>query len=303
MTLTSVDRGTLWQRVVQTTESALVGGSLHRIESTHQVICDFGIPFSVRVAKNLRRKEKEKAQDQATTTAVDPFLPPEPPLTVGALGKNHIAVLNKYNVVEYHLLIVTRRFESQESLLTQEDFNALCWCLREYDGLGFYNGGTVAGASQRHKHLQLIPAPFNAKAHSFPVEEVFPSTLGDSLQQLAEVPFPHRLVRLPSNLFEMPQQAAAHCLTRYHEMLTSLGQTVLERDGLKYQSAPYNLLLTRRWMMLVPRAREHFGTTSINAMGFAGSLFVLDEEGLEEIKRTGPVTVLRAVSAPYHHGE
>ena len=39
------------------------------------------------------------------------------------------------------------------------DFDALARGLAAIDGLAFYNGGTVAGASQPHKHLQLVPVP------------------------------------------------------------------------------------------------------------------------------------------------
>ena len=37
-----------------------------------------------------------------------------------------------------------------------EEMNAI---LAEFDGLGFYNGGETAGASQPHKHLQIVPLP------------------------------------------------------------------------------------------------------------------------------------------------
>ena len=55
---------------------------------------------------------------------------------------------------------MTRAFEEQTDLLNLEDFAALWFCLQEIDGLAFFNGGKIAGASQRHKHLQLIPLPF-----------------------------------------------------------------------------------------------------------------------------------------------
>ena len=292
----TIAKGELWLRLLQTTEAALANGALHHIETREQISEERGIPFVVRVAENLQRKEKERAQQESVTPAFDPFLPPEPALTLGAIGDGHVAVLNKYNVVEHHLLIVTRHFVPQESLLTREDLSVLCWCLREIDGLGFYNGGAEAGASQQHKHLQLIPALTIDGTHSFPIEAVLPHELDTSSHHHAGLPFPHRITGLPTGLFESPEQAAAHCLRLYREMLAELGQVPLERNGLEYQSAPYNLLLTRRWLMLVPRTHEHFDDTSINAMGFAGSLFVLDEKGLEKITRVGPVAVLQAVT-------
>lgn len=294
---TLIARGALWQRLVQASETALAGGALQRIETRQQIISDSGIPFAVRVAQNLQRKAKEKARRERYAPEFDPFLLPEPPLTIGALGAGHIAVLNKYNVVEHHLLIVTRAFEPQESLLTLADMTVLCWCLREVDGLGFYNGGAEAGASQQHKHLQLIPSLQAPGRPPFPIEAVFPPTFDALPQRLEQIPFRHRIAALPPGLFDAPDEAADLCLRLYREMLKEMGIAAIERDGREYQSRPYNLLLTRRWLMLVPRTREHFDEISINAMGFAGSLFVLDEMGLEEIRRAGPVAVLQAVSS------
>ena len=44
--------------------------------------------------------------------------------------------------------------------------------------------------------------------------------------------------------------------------------------------------------MLVPRAREHFESVSVNALAFAGSLFVRNDRELQLVKRTGPMNVL-----------
>src|SRR4030095_920360 len=72
---------------------------------------------------------------------------------------SHYLLLNKFCLPAGHVLLVTRRFERQERLLTIEDFDALITCLGEVDGLGFYNGGIEAGASQPRKHLQFVPLP------------------------------------------------------------------------------------------------------------------------------------------------
>ncbi len=61
---------------------------------------------------------------------------------------------------------------------------------------------------------------------------------------------------------------------------------------------PYNLLVTRRYMLLIPRTRDAFGTVSVNALGFAGSFFVPDAERYEAIRRVGPMNLLRAVAVP-----
>ena len=68
-------------------------------------------------------------------------------------------------------------------------------------------------------------------------------------------------------------------------------------NGELHQSAPYNLLVTRRWMLLVPRSAECVEGVSVNALGFAGSLFVRDAAQMEVIKRLGPMTVLQRAAA------
>ncbi len=58
----------------------------------------------------------------------------------------------------------------------------------------------------------------------------------------------------------------------------------------------YNLLLTRRWMMVVPRTRERWGPVSVNAVGFAGLLLARGDAG-EALSEAGPLTALRTVAA------
>jgi ATP adenylyltransferase len=80
---------------------------------------------------------------------------------------------------------------------------------------------------------------------------------------------------------------------RYRELLARCGITALAEEK---QSAPYNLLATRRWMLVVPRRRERAEGISINALGFAGSLFVRNDDELERVRRARPMNILRMVT-------
>jgi ATP adenylyltransferase len=282
------------------TRSAVAQGVLHSIETQPSRIEDGGVRFLVRAVPSLERKEQDRRRDARVSTpgrAGNPFLPPEPELTVGAIGSTHLAVLNKFNVIEQHLLIVTRRFESQEALMTPADFEALWFCLREIDGLGFYNGGPDAGASQPHKHLQMVPLPLAADGPPVPMESRFPRADAPSVvQRLTGLPFPHVFCALRESQWENPAEAAALTHTHYLAMLEACAIPALERGGQAFQSAPYNLLLRRGWMLLVPRAREHFEGISVNALGYAGSLFVRNASELASIRRAGPMRILAAVA-------
>jgi ATP adenylyltransferase len=281
--------GSLWAQIRSCTQSAIAKGALHTIATDLHTLQQDGFEFIIRVAQNLKRK--------AADTPFNPFLPPEPELTVADITPTHLAVLNKFNVVENHLLIVTRDFEHQEHLLTLEDFNALWTCLGEYPSLGFYNGGTQAGASQPHKHLQLVPLPLYQGHSGIPFDPIYdhaPRITGP--HHLEQLPFRHCWSALPVGLVEDPSSAAGLTRSLYLKMLKSVGIDSLKDTDGEYQSAPYNLLMTRDWMLLVPRAQESYQGISINSLGYAGSLFVKDQIDVDKVKRMGPIHLLKMVS-------
>jgi ATP adenylyltransferase len=61
-------------------------------------------------------------------------------------------------------------------------------------------------------------------------------------------------------------------------------------------TSPYNLLLTRDWLLVVPRSQEKIDDVSVNALGFAGSLFVRRKEQIEQLRAYGPLALLAAVA-------
>jgi len=64
----------------------------------------------------------------------------------------------------------------------------------------------------------------------------------------------------------------------------------------------YNLLLTDKWMMIVPRMKENFEhdsiVTSVNSVGFSGTLLVKTEEEMKCLKEQGPMAILKSVTFP-----
>src|SRR5512147_666107 len=156
--------------VEQATRRALASGALQPIETETILLEDGGVRFIVRAVSSLARKSEARS----SAAAADPLGDYEPDLFVADLAPSHYVLLNKFPVVAGHALLVTRRFERQERLLGVEDFGALLACLREVDGLGFYNGGIAAGASQGRKHLQFVPLPLAAKSpDDVPMERLF----------------------------------------------------------------------------------------------------------------------------------
>lgn len=287
--------GALWRRTTERTRHALSAGALAPIETESHVVAEAGIPFSVRVVSALREKDRAAREEDSGR---DPFLPPDPDLLVAGVSSTHVAVLNRFPVLRNHLLIVTRDSRDQELPVTAEDFDALARCLVEIDGLAFYNSHPEAGASQRHRHLQLVPFPVGEGPAPTPIEQALAGVLQDpGRSRLEAFPFRHAVAPLPATAWvaDDPVRRGAEALRLAYR--AAAGQVALElRPG--QATRPYNLLATRRWMLLVPRVREGFDGVSVNALGFAGSLLVKDRKGLEAVRRHGPVELLRQVAAP-----
>ncbi len=297
-------KGTLWDSIIQTTEKALKIGALSPIPTDYEFIRDGKVNFFVRILASLEKKdEARKVMDcgSKSNKFLNPFLPYDKTLFVADISDTHIALLNKYNVVENHLLIVTRHFEDQETLLTIRDFEALWACMAEFNGLGFYNGGEAAGASQKHKHLQMVPLPLAPEGPPIPIEPLLEeASFLNGLGTLPGFPFLHIFAKLPDDIiYSSYYKAARQTFELYSVMLRKVGLEMPDGKRLKKQSAPYCLLMTREWMLLVPRSTEFFDSISINSLGFAGALLVRNKEQMDLLKKCGPMSALKSVAMPY----
>lgn len=291
--------GTLWSKTIERTKTARECGALKSIETEYHLIRQHDIPFVVRTLSNIVRKEqaqkKQQQQEKQTGTKINPFLPYEPDLFVGDISATHLCLLNKFNVVDNHLLIVTRAFEEQTDLLNLADFAALWFCLQEIDGLAFFNGGKIAGASQPHKHLQLIPLPFLPEVVHLPLETAIANTnFQNSSSKIDSFTFKHSIASLNLSSQHSTEAAAQIMLKSYHTLLKQVGFEV-DSESQK-QPGAYNLLVTKNWMLLVPRSQESFQNISVNSLGFAGSLFVRDRTALELLKELTPLKLLTEVT-------
>ena len=151
--------------------AALASGALQPVAAEQTEMEDAGMRFIVRWVSSLAVKDAAKAASTTTTPATtpvaipggprdpnfNPFLNPDPELTVGPIGTGHVVILNKFPLCDRHLVLARRAFEEQLLPLARSDFAALAEIMIEAGGIGLYNGGTAAGASQRHKHVQWMP--------------------------------------------------------------------------------------------------------------------------------------------------
>lgn len=283
--------GDLLCRADRCVADALAHGALQPIRTEQTWLESAGLRFSVRWVSSLALKDRARV-DTVIRRRPDfnPFLPPEPELTVAALGDEHLVVLNKFPVIDRHLLIITRDFEDQTAPLSAADFAALATVIATHGGLGFYNGGRIAGASQAHKHLQWIPiaaadlSPFVPAAAAKPCGEVATNPA---------LPWAHAFVALDAGIWQDGARAGAAIQAAFRRACRALGMP----SDCEPMPA-YNLLVTRECLLLVPRTQEKWQDVSVNSLAYAGSLFVRDREQIERLRQAGPLAVLAAVGRP-----
>ena len=288
-------RGALWEQIRERSERARKRSALQAIETTSELVQQDELQFIVRMVSSLTKKERQKLEkgfDDART--FNPFFPYDEDLWVADISPTHICLLNKFKVIDNHILLITRVFENQESFLTVEDFEAVWMCMAEFDGLAFYNSGPKAGASQSHKHLQIVPLPLASQGPKVPIESALTSAVyHEGIGKAPSFSFIHVVSKVDPQWLEVRQQGAEEALEQYLSMLQAVG--LLKGDEEKPLGA-YNLVITREWMFLIPRSKEYFDSISINALGFAGALLVRNTEEMQKVKKVGPLRILEEVA-------
>lgn len=311
-------------------EKACNDGAVLFTTSESEIVMDAQIPCVIRLASSLLKKQIEakqivnsqaKSHNQVsvdkTGPNLNPFMPYDPRVFVKELSTHrHVLLLNRFSIVRAHALIVTKNFESQLDDLNEYDMEAALECLMDMDALIFYNCGESSGASQSHKHLQLIPLPLVKKEElksnnehdngnfpdsGLPIDvlldrsHVFDRDGAPVLQSFDELGFLHVFVFFVEAIQKqnISRKFTIQLMKIYQNMLIHMKKSLKSQD---LSHLAYNLLFTRRWMMMVPRKQEEYDGISINSVGFTGNLLAKSHEQLVKMKNMGPLTILRHVT-------
>src|SRR5699024_4703280 len=107
---------TFWNAVTDRTTHALSSGDLQPLKTEETSVHDQGLPFTIRWASHLADKPPSAPAPKPSLPGgprdpdFNPFLHPEPALTVGPVGQHHTAILNKFPVCLHHLVLARREF-------------------------------------------------------------------------------------------------------------------------------------------------------------------------------------------------
>lgn len=204
------------------------------------------------------------------------------------VNADHAVLFNKFALVRNHLLVITRHYEEQSSRLSVINFAAALealQCIERPDAnwLVFYNKGRNAGASQPHRHFQLLPFTTD---NPIPLDAYLSGCIAGSEDQWSGVPI-YRF---------------KHYLTRFTDELTADGLHQCYSEAMAQYGDDHdcNILFTRKWMLIVPRTVSHYLGVGVNSLPFAGCIMMKREEDLANwISTAGsPLAALQHVTLP-----
>lgn len=211
-------------------------------------------------------------------------------------------MLNKFAISPEHFILSTQTFKDQTHLLEPEDLAATHACVEAYRAAGqdlfvFFNSGPHSGASQPHRHLQLVPV----KSMMQGLDESSPwRVLADSLLDQTVS------CRLPFQTFAErigPDTSAAvlheHYLSLYRRACQAAGESLDERGTATSECGEpakmsYNLAMTSDVLAICPRTAEgatitdasgtELGFVALNGTVLAGTALVKKAEEWKALK-------------------
>ena len=265
-----------WEKALKKTRISIDKGSLFPL-STIDITKDFydKKDFLIRKLDTTRFKKELNIGPK-----VNPFNPWDNILEIGKIGQYHQLILNKYPVEIGHILLITNKWKPQNGWLELNDWDAIKKVNNDTSGLWFFNSGPLAGASQPHRHIQLLRRESNENI--CPREKWF---LNFEKSQVNK--------KLYKNIIVKSFDFCNDTNTIYKIYLDlskniGLGDPVIDKKPKK----PYNLLITNKWIALIKRANDKVFGYSVNSLGFAGYLLVTEKSDTKYLKIKGPEVLL-----------
>tara|TARA_Y100001968_G_C19339016_1_gene708444 strand:- start:16 stop:852 length:837 start_codon:yes stop_codon:yes gene_type:complete len=217
----------------------------------------------------------------------NPFIPWDSRLEIQPINDKHTLILNKYPVQKGHLLLITNTWTAQNRWLNIDDFKAIVSVDNDTTGLWFFNSSREAGASQPHRHFQLLPRHYNETI--CPRYEWFCSLLNNNLNQSSDIS--HCISIKPRDKNNL--SSANDLFNSYKSMVKDMNLGKI--DSIDKPLKPYNLLITSDWITLIKRKTDRSNGFSINALGFAGYFLGTKKSNVDILIKFGPEKILKDV--------
>ncbi|KAF2835312.1 putative phosphorylase [Patellaria atrata CBS 101060] len=261
-------------------------------------LVDGGYPFEFRISHSLLGKpqaeEELKSPEKTLPDAVDSrpvcFGPgsdianSHPDLLITTVRDTHLLVINKFPLFRPHLLLLTAdSYRRQHEPLSLQDIDAAWTVLNSLKSphYAMFNCTVVAGASRDHKHLHIIPMPDPKSGFCF-----FPDT--DQVKP-ENVPFRYSL-----KYFSEQHSEKTITASDLFEVYEGLLKQTRELLGLLDENpiCSHNVMLTKEWIISIPRRNIQYHGATANTAGMMGSVWLMKETQLDHLKELGPSIML-----------
>ena len=270
---------TYWKKALHQTQLSINDESLYPLK-TRIITSDLyqNNDFIIRKLDTLNfNKERIYGPKQ------NPFCPWDKILEIDKIDDDHQLILNKYPVQKGHILLITNNWKPQNGWLDINDWKAIQKVNKDTSGLWFFNSSPIAGASQPHRHFQLLRR--SKDEISCPREKWFLEMKLDK----------DRDSKLKKNIIVSKFNFLENSISLYELYLElcmklGLGDTISDLKP-RY---PYNLLITNKWIAIIKRSNDHIHGFSINGLGFAGYLLVTEKSDINYLKKFGPEKLLES---------
>ena len=266
-----------WEKALEQTNLSINKNSLYPLE-TKVVTREFYEKNDFIIRKLDTSKFKKKIYYGPNQ---NPFNPWEKILEIERIGNNHQLILNKYPVQKGHILLITNSWKPQNGWLDINDWVAIQKVNKDTSGLWFFNSSPIAGASQPHRHIQLL-----RRSHgeiSCPREKWF---LNLEISNDNETKLKKSIVVSQFNFLE----DSSYIYNLYLELTKKIGLGDPVND--EKPRYPYNILITNNWIAIIRRKFDHLHGFSINGLGFAGYLLITNKSDINYLKNYGPEKLL-----------
>ncbi|KAF5004777.1 hypothetical protein FDECE_8767 [Fusarium decemcellulare] len=214
----------------------------------------------------------------------------------GEVSNTHFMIANKFSFARPHLLLLTSDgYKRQYEPLDEDDLTAawdqLNTLSTSSDYVAFYNCGPDGGCSRLHKHLQLMPMPQGSFAAFLdnPDEHKEPKVPYQWFYHQLESPTPASLTNAYLDLLQQATVALQGSSQRNSNTNSTLSL------GAAY---PHNMILTKRWIVVIPRRRGTVNGVGTNSVGMLGVLPVATQDEVDTWVQMGLVNTLRELGVP-----
>ena len=272
----------LWLKALEVSKVAIDCAALKPLKTIEYKIQNRKNQFQLRLLESKTQKFLLEYGPK-----INPFIPWDKPLEVKSLSDKHVLILNKYPVQIGHMLLITKQWKPQSGWLDKDDFNEIVKIEKDTNGLWFFNSSKEAGASQPHRHIQLLRRGDNEII--CPREEWFSSRANKKLDLTSNMSRSISIInRKSSSSDDLYEAYKLLCYTM------NIGNIHSDISPL----VPYNLLITQKWIAIIRRIKEKAYGFNINALGFAGYFLGKKDSDVKLLTSEGPEKILNEVVNP-----